>query len=123
MKRQARLNTGVREVIHCVKDTIDKRPLERKTITTFANETGIGRNLLQKYFRQLFRIRINEYQKRKRMEAAAGMLEEGRLTIQKIASKCGYNSQSSFARVFKEVYRISPTKWKNGIKAAQEQQP
>jgi AraC-like DNA-binding protein len=116
MKRQTRLNPAVRDAIRCVKDTIDQKPLERKTITAFANETGIGRNLLQKYFRQLFRIRINEYQKRKRMEVAAGMLEEGRLTIQKIASKCGYNSQSSFARVFKEVYRTSPTKWKNGTK-------
>ena len=121
MKRQTRLNAGVRDAIHCVKDTIDHKPLERKTITAFANETGIGRNLLQKYFRQLFHIRINEYQKKKRMEVAAGMLEEGRLTIQKIASKCGYNSQSSFARVFKEVYRTSPTKWKNGIQFQEHQ--
>jgi AraC-like DNA-binding protein len=112
MNKQTRLNTFASDAIHSVKDTIDHNPFERKTITGFASDVGVGRNLLQKNFKHFFGIPINEYQKKKRMEAAAGMLEEGRLTILKIAIKCGYISQSSFARLFKEVYGITPTNWK-----------
>jgi AraC-like DNA-binding protein len=112
MNRQTRLNTFTLDAIHSVKNTIDHNPFDRKTITGFANYVGVGRNLLQKYFKHFFGTPINEYQKRKRMEAASGMLEEGRLTILKIAFKCGYSSPSSFTRAFKEAYGIPPAKWK-----------
>lgn len=102
----------VREAIHGVKNTIDHKPFDRKTVTSFAKNSGVGRNLLQKHFKQFFGTTINEYQKRKRMEAAAGMLEAGLLNILKIALKCGYSSPSSFARAFKEIYGITPTRWK-----------
>jgi AraC-like DNA-binding protein len=112
MYKQTGLNRFASDAIQSVKDTIDHNPFNRDTLTEFANDVGIGRNLLQKHFTRFFGAPINEYQKWKRMEAASGMLEEGRLTIQKIAIKCGYSSPSSFARAFKEVYGITPTQGK-----------
>ncbi len=112
MNRQTRLNTFTLDAIHSVKATIDHNPFDRKTVTRFANEVGVGRNLLQKHFTRFFGAPINDYQRMKRMEAASGMLEEGRLTIPKIAFKCGYSSPSSFARAYKEVYGIPPTQCK-----------
>jgi AraC-like DNA-binding protein len=112
MNRQTRLNTFTLDAIHSVKNTIDHNPFDRKTVTRFADTVGVGRNQLQKHFKHFFGAPINEYQKWKLMEAATGMLEEGRLTIPKIAFKCGYSSPSSFARAYKEVYGIPPTKRK-----------
>jgi AraC-like DNA-binding protein len=112
MYRQAGLNRFASDAIHSVKDTIDQHPLDRKTLTAFAAELGVGRNQLQKHFQHFFGVPINEYQQWKRMEAASDMLQEGRLTIQKIAYKCGYSSPSSFTRAFKAVFGTTPAKGK-----------
>ena len=112
MNKQTRLSAYVYEVIQAVKENIDQKPFDKKNILDFANDTGIGRNLLQKGFKIIYGSRVKEYQKKKRMEAAANMLDEDRLTIQQIASKCGYHSQSNFTRAFKEIYGLTPTEWK-----------
>jgi AraC-like DNA-binding protein len=113
MKKSTHLNKFARDAINGVKYTIDVNPFGKKNITALALDAGIGRNLLQKGFKHLFGIRVNEYQKRKRMEAATFILQEGRFTIQEVASKCGYRSQSSFTRAFKDIYSMTPSEWQN----------
>src|SRR5205809_896640 len=113
MEKPTRLNRYARDAIQGVKDSIDLQPFGKKNITELALDAGIGRNLLQKGFKHLFGSRVNEYQKRKRMEAATIILEEGHLTIQQVASMCGYRSQSSFTRAFKDIYRLTPSDWQD----------
>jgi AraC-like DNA-binding protein len=113
MKKPTHLNKYARDAINGVKYTIDMNPFGKKNILELALDAGIGRNLLQKGFKHLFGIRVNEYQKKKRMEAATFILEEGHFTIQEVASRCGYRSQSSFTRAFKDIYRITPSEWQN----------
>ena len=113
MDKQTRLSAYVYEVIQAVKENIDQKPFEKKNIVDFSNDTGIGRNLLQKGFKIIYGSRVKEYQKKKRLEVAANLLDEDRLTIQQIASKCDYHSQSNFTRASKEIYGLTPTEWKN----------
>lgn len=108
-----RLNKYAKDAIHGVKDTIDQQPFGKKNITELALGAGIGRNLLQKGFKHLFGSKVNEYQKKKRMEAAIAILKEGHFTIQQVASRCGYRSQSSFTRAFKDIHRITPSEFQD----------
>ncbi|MBO9200997.1 MULTISPECIES: helix-turn-helix transcriptional regulator [Niastella] len=112
---QKRLRRTFLEAIHSVKDYIDQHPLEIKTIEELVLKTHsqIGINLLHQGFRQLFGARIKEYEIRKRLEAAALLLQKDELTMQEITEKCGYSSQSSFVRAFKEVHGITPGQWRN----------
>jgi AraC-like DNA-binding protein len=111
MKKPMHLNKYARDAIHGVKYFIDVNPFGKKNITALALDAGIGRNLLQKGFKHLFGIRVNEYQKKKRMEAATIILDLGHFTIQQVASQCGYRSQSSFTRAFKDIYSLTPSEW------------
>ena len=113
MKKPTQLNKYTSDAIHGVKDAIDLQPFGKKNIMELALDAGIGRNLLQRGFKHLFGSRVNEYQKKKRMEAAIVILDEGHYTIQQVASKCGYRSQSSFTRAFKDIYSITPSEWQN----------
>lgn len=99
----------IREAIFSVKDKIDKDPLLNESITEFANEAGIGRNVLQKGFKHLFNSSIKEYRLYKKMEKAKTLLEEGRLTRKQIATKCGYKTANNFSTAFKKIYHTSPT--------------
>src|SRR5687767_5772009 len=117
MNKEPRLNAYTCEMIRAMKKNIDEKPLDRKNSLDFSNDSGVCRNLLQKGFKIMYGCRLKEYQTKKRMEMAADMLDEDRLTIQQIASKCGYRSQSSFTRAFKEIYLFTPTEWKNRVSA------
>jgi AraC-like DNA-binding protein len=112
---QKRSGRTFQEAIHSIKDYIDQHPLEIKTISAVIHKTDsqIGINLLHQGFRQLFGTRIKEYEIRKRLEAAALLLQEDTLTMQEITAKCGYSSQSSFVRAFKDVHGITPGQWRN----------
>jgi AraC-like DNA-binding protein len=112
---QKRLRNTFLEAIHSIKDYIDQHPLEIKTIEELIHKTHshIGINLLHQGFRQLYGTRIKEYEIRKRLEAAAHLLQKDELTMQEITARCGYSSQSSFVRAFKDVHGITPGQWRS----------
>jgi AraC-like DNA-binding protein len=109
-----RLRSTFLEAIHSIKDYIDQHPLEIKTIEDLINKTHspIGINLLHQGFRQVYGTGIKKYEIRKRLEAAAQLLQQDELTMQEITARCGYSSQSSFVRAFKDVYGITPGQWR-----------
>ena len=96
-----------------IKTFIDQHPLEWTTIEEFTSLAGINRNLLQKSFKQIYEVKISEYQLQRRMQSAADMLEEGRLTNKQIAYKCGYNKPNNFSAAFRKVYKVPPGAWIN----------
>jgi two-component system response regulator YesN len=96
-----------------VKDYIDQHSLEWKSIDHFTELTATNRKALQKAFKCEYGITISEYQLQKRMQRAAIMLEEGRLSTKQISSRCGYHNANNFSRAFKKVYRQSPSYWRN----------
>ena len=112
---QKRLRRSFQEAIHSVKNYIDQHPLEFKTINELITITNsqIGINLLHQGFRQLFNAGIKEYELKKRMEAAADLLQKDELSMQEITELCGYSSQSAFVRAFKDAYNITPGQWRN----------
>jgi len=112
---QKRLRSTFQEAIHSIKDYIDQHPLEIKTIEELIHKTNsqIGINLLHQGFRELYGTRIKEYELRKRLEAAASLLQNEEITMQEITARCGYSSQSSFVRAFKDVHGITPGQWRN----------
>jgi AraC-like DNA-binding protein len=97
--------------VESVKNFIDNNPLKRKSTEDFAAEAGINRNLLQKGFKAFHKKRIKEYQFEMKMEAACGMLKEGRLIIKEISQKCGYDNANNFTSAFRKRYNMTPSEW------------
>jgi AraC-like DNA-binding protein len=108
MNESIRLPGYVLADIAMVKAHIDQFPLQQKNTDYFSDLTGINRKLLQKVFKHCYQHTISEYQLQKRMEVAAKMLQEGRLTQKQIASRCGYHKANNFSRAFKKVFKHSP---------------
>lgn len=119
MPEVIRMRRHVRQAIIIVKSYIDEHPLnfnlnEIEELTQ-QHQLYVGRHILQKGFKQLYGSSLKNYEKKKRLEAACPMLEEGRLTLAQIADKCGYGSQSSFTRAFKEMFHMTPTEYQNTL--------
>ncbi|MFR0867188.1 MAG: helix-turn-helix transcriptional regulator [Eubacterium sp.] len=52
------------------------------------------------------------YFRRKRMEKAAELLEATTLKVIEIATAVGYENQGKFAKVFSEVYGMTPLEYR-----------
>ena len=73
---------------------------------------------MHRIFKESFGKNIYESIKSIRLQKAANLLLTNRYsTISNIANSCGYSSQSSFIKAFKDRFEYSPKKWReNGYK-------
>ena len=84
-------------------------------IEELAKELAVSRFHLHKIFKEQMGANIYESIKSIRLQKAANLLITNQnSTITQIASMCGYSSQSSFIRVFKERFNYTPTQWRKG---------
>ncbi len=76
---------------------------------TIAQACGISRSYLYKVFAE--GPSVMEHLRRRRLEAARGLIELGRkdLPITSVAMACGFSSSSEFSRLFKKEFGIKPS--------------
>lgn len=80
-----------------------------------AHQFEISKFYMHKVFKEMFGINIYERIKSIRLQKAATLLITNKYsTITDIALLCGYSSQTSFIRVFKERFQMTPTQWRQG---------
>ncbi len=70
---------------------------------------------MHRIFKEVFLRNIYESIKSIRLQKASNLLLTNKYsTITEIANMCGYSSQTSFIRVFKERFNMTPKDWKKG---------
>ncbi|MDP2079114.1 MAG: AraC family transcriptional regulator [Sulfuricurvum sp.] len=80
-----------------------------------AHQFNISKFYMHKMFKEMFGRNIYESIKSIRLQKAATLLVTNKYsTITDIALLCGYSSQTSFIRVFKERFLMTPTAWRKG---------
>ncbi len=120
MSTPIRLTKHVQVVIYELQAYIDDNHSHQNLkISDLAMKACIDRKVLEAGFKQIFHMTIKKYCIRRRMEFSQQLLDEGSLTIKEIAHKCGYRSQNSYTRCFKQIYKVTPTEWQNRAERAQ----
>ncbi len=80
-----------------------------------AQQFNISKVYMHKIYKEVFGRNIYESIKSIRLQKASSLLLTNKYsTITQIAALCGYSSQTSFIRVFKERFSMTPTAWKKG---------
>ncbi|RXJ97037.1 AraC family transcriptional regulator [Arcobacter sp. AHV-9/2010] len=78
-------------------------------------DLGISKFHMHRVFKEIFGRNIYESIKSIRLQKASNLLLTNKYsTISSIVNSCGYSSQSSFIKIFKERFGMSPKEWKNG---------
>jgi len=78
-------------------------------------DLNISKFHMHRIFKDAFGKNIYENIKDIRLQKASNLLITNKYsTISDIANQCGYSSQSSFTRVFKQRFLMTPKEWKNG---------
>jgi AraC-like DNA-binding protein len=81
-----------------------------KNAETFAMELKVNRKELESAFKYYNDIGINEYQMRKKIEAACILLPKGEMTKKEIVVELDFD-QEYFSSVFKKKMGMTPTEW------------
>jgi AraC-like DNA-binding protein len=97
---------------HKIKALIDANPLGRKTITMLSLEVGIGRNQLQRAFKEITGVTVKRYRLEARMQVGCDLLMYANMKVSEVARKCGYRKHpKNFYRDFKSVFSVTPEEW------------
>lgn len=78
-----------------------------------ADYIGINRSYLTTCFKNVLNMPPQEYLLNYRMNQACLLLKNTDLSIGEIANKVGYDDALNFSKIFKKVYGINPTKFRN----------
>ena len=81
------------------------------TTEAFAREVGMSRMNLNRKLQALANQSTNEFIRTMRLKRAAVLLKKYGGTVSEIAYKVGYNNISSFAKAFRKIYGVSPSKY------------
>ena len=78
-------------------------------------DLGISKFHMHRIFKEAFGKNIYESIKSIRLQKASNLLLTNKYsTISNIVNQCGYSSQSSFIKIFKDRFEMRPKEWKNG---------
>lgn len=104
--------TRINRVIDYIENNIDQE-LSLSQLATVAN---FSRYHFHRIFRAMVGETLNQFILRVRVEKAAVQLAGNpRKPITEIAFDCGFSSSATFARAFKELYKVSASEWRNQI--------
>ncbi len=94
----------VATAIHVMEQYLD----EPITIKAIAYQVKISVRMLEYLFKKTLNMSPAAYYRHLRLQTARRMVVDTRLKLQEIAIRTGFNSLSSFSRLFKNYYQQSP---------------
>lgn len=96
--------------MHQVADLLTQGAFTDVTIEEVAQTMALSASTLQRQFKSVFGVSVDEYRRRLRLNKAKHMLESSNANITHIASVCGYNSVANFSTAFRKTFGVSPKK-------------
>ena len=104
-------NTGRK--VQNVRRLINLNLEKEVSIEELSQKVNLNRTTLQKVFKEMYGLTINEYRTKARIQLAKNLLVSTDLSITEIAGRCGYENASKFSEVFKRNEGISPKHWRS----------
>lgn len=113
LKLKRRENKTDNFIINQALKYIDRNLNANLTLEKLAKHLFISQNYLSFLFSKNMNCSFSEYVSIKKIEKAKKLLEEESLSLLDIALESGFNSQSYFCYVFKQLENISPNQYRN----------
>ena len=82
------------------------------SIEELACKVNLNRTTLQKVFKEIYGLTVNEYRTKARLQLAKNLLVSTDLSITEIGGRCGYANASKFSEVFKRNEGVLPKDWR-----------
>ncbi|MDX6655342.1 MAG: AraC family transcriptional regulator [Solirubrobacteraceae bacterium] len=77
-----------------------------------ARRVASSRRQLQRSYSEIGRTTFRSHLTAVRMDAAAGLLAAGSLTVREVAQRVGYRQPAQFAKAFRRHHGLSPSSYR-----------
>ncbi len=104
--------THLYEGIHKVQDWLIQHPQKKNTLEDLAEIAHMSSRNLTRLFRKATGITIKEFITKIRIELAKKLLQNPDLTVEAIASRCGFQDARQLRRLWKQQFGSSPVQWR-----------
>ena len=81
------------------------------SVEMLASNVGLSRVHVHRKLKELTNLSTREFIRNIRLQQAATLLKEKKLTVSEVAYATGYTNLSHFSTSFKEVYGVSPKEY------------
>lgn len=105
-------SVGSKDLIYRAVSYISSHFREKVTLTSMAHDLGESPYVLSRVFSGTFHRNFNRYLNETRLSYACAILTYTDRSILDAAMDAGFDSQRTFNRVFRELYRMTPREWK-----------
>lgn len=102
------INAVDRDAIDAITQQIQKNPGQEYSLTELCEIGGINEHKLKSAFKSIHGKTAFTYLRETRMDYAAQLLRDDRLSVIQVANEVGYSNASHFARAFKERHSLLP---------------
>ncbi len=110
-KKLYSLNIADIKMLYQVKERLLNNFEEAPTIAELSKFSGLSETKLKKLFNQVFGKSIFQYFQNFRMQEAARLLREERLSVSEVGYQLGFSNLGHFTKVFEEVIGVKPKKY------------
>lgn len=105
---QKKIKPSDMEIIHHVKNILEKDLQNPPSLFELAKEAGISHPRLNLFFKQTFGKTVFEYLREERLKKAKLLLNDGKLNVTEVANEVGYTNLSHFAKAFRNHFGLNP---------------
>ncbi|SHK43566.1 helix-turn-helix transcriptional regulator [Chryseobacterium polytrichastri] len=99
------------KAIYVIKLHLQSHLDEPPNIATLAKQSNMSEPKLRKLFKQTFGKGVFDYYQTVRMQEAAKLLKEQRMTVSEVGYQLGFTNLSHFSRVFEQHIGMKPKKY------------
>lgn len=103
---------GSDDLIYHAVEYVVKNFQNQITLEKMAYELGVSKYVLSRMFAKTFHCNFNKYVNGIRLNYASAILENSQDSITNICLDCGFESQRTFNRAFKERYKVTPREYR-----------
>jgi len=110
-KQEYSINNKLDERLVSILEFIETHLTDQQLSLDFVSESfHMNKYYFSHYFKKKMNLPFYRYVSLKRLSLALDMIKQNQLPMEQIAFKCGFLDYSSFYRLFKKEYMVSPKK-------------
>lgn len=117
----AKETVGGDDIIYKAVEYVARNYREELFLDKMASDLGVSKYVLSRMFAKTFHCNFNQYINSVRINYAIAMLEGTKESITNIYLDCGFESQRTFNRAFKERYKMTPREYRNKVYLANKE--
>jgi len=105
--------------VHRVQDWLVAHPEASPTLQELARMAGMSERNLTRVFRQATGITLKACRHRLKLEVASCLLRSPEMTLERVATECGFEDPRQLRRLWKRDHGVPPSVWKQQEEARQ----